>query len=238
MKRYIINPETKRYIDADSANGKKIIKEKQKKNQTIEYFSDKKGTRVMEVPQSSVKKAVKAPKVKAVKAPPVHRHNIQQIHVPPQQQPVRPPDQPRVMRLISVPHHTPSIIPSMNDLLSNVLRSSMDTYREQNERRNHMIMDESRRNQQIRRMMMEDNEAKQRQEDQRRRRDLDTNIRNYRVVRFTLKKKSTDNDNKQAEQKLRIQNEKLKEKLENQRKNKEERQKRLKALEKRVKKKN
>lgn len=238
MKRYIINPETKRYIDADSANGKKIIKEKQKKNQTIEYFSDKKGSRVMETP---AKKAVKAPKVKAVKGPIIFRHNLQHAHVPPQQQSGRPPDQPRVMRLISVPHHTPSIIPSMNDLLSNVLRSSMDTYREQNERRNHMIMDESRRNQEIRKMMMEDNEARNRQEDQRRRRDLDTNIRNYRVVRFTLKKNSTNtdnNDNKQVEQKLRIQNEKLKEKLENQRKNKEKRQKRLKALEKRINKKN
>lgn len=236
MKRYIINPETKRYVDADSTNGKKIIKEKQKKNQTIEYFSDKKGTRIMETPaKKAVKapkvKAVKAPKVKAVKAPHVHHHNIQHVHVPPQQQHVRTPDQPRVMRLISVPHHTPSIIPSMNDLLSNVLRSSMDTYREQNERRN----------QEIRKMMMEDNEARNRQEDQRRRRDLDTNIRNYRVVRFTLKKNPTNtdnNDNKQVQQKLRIQNEKLKKKLENQRKNKEERQKRLKALEKRTKKKN
>jgi hypothetical protein len=248
MKRFIINPQTKRYIDADSANGKKIRKEKQAKNEHVEFFSDKKGTPLVQcsstvnVVSTKAKKEKKAPK-KEKKAPKKEKkapklNHVQQVNVPPEEVTVRAPDPSRVMRLVS---HSPlSIIPGMNDELNNILRMSLDTFHNDNTRRHNHVIEESRRHGQMRRMMLQDEEAKQREEDERRRADLDNNLRHYRVVRFTMNKKENDKKNKKKEEehKLRIQNEALKEKLEKQKKNNEERQKRMKALKARLKKKN
>lgn len=251
MKRFILNPHTKRYIDADSANGKKIRKEKEAKNEHVEFFSDKKGTPLVQASSSAnaahaaPKKQKKAPKKqkKAKKAPKKDKkvatsHHVEQIHTPPQEVAIRPPDAPRVMRLIS--HPPLSIIPNMNDELNNILRMSLNSFHNENMRRHNEAIEESRRHGQIRRMMLQDEQAKQREEDDRRRQDLDKNIRHYRVMRFTVKKKEEDENKKKKDEdeKLRIQNENLKKNLEKQKKNNEERQKRMKALKARLKKKN
>ena len=251
MKRFILNPQTKRYIDADSANGKKIRKEKQARNEPVEFFSDKKGTPLVQSssnanvvraaakkePKKAPKKAPKKEPKKAPKKAPKN-HNAQQVHRAPQQEVVRAPDAPRVMRLIS--HPPLSIIPSMNDELNTILRMSLNSFHDDNMRRHNEAIEESRRHEQIRRMMLQDDQAKQREEDDRRRQDLDRNLRHYRVMRFTVKKKEEDEKGKKKEeaQKLRIQNENLKKKLEEQKRNNEERQKRMKALKARLKKKN
>lgn len=259
MKRFILNPHTKRYIDADSANGKKIRKEKEAKNEHVEFFSDKKGTPLVQSSSNAdaapvapkkekktPKKEKKAPK-KDKKAPKKEKkapkkdganHHVEQIHIPPQEAPVRPPDAPRVMRLIS--HPPLSIIPNMNDELNNILRMSLNSFHNDNMRRHNEAIEESRRHGQMRRMMLQDEQAKQREEDDRRREDLDKNIRHYRVMRFTVKKKEEDENKKKKDEaeKLRIQNENLKKNLEKQKKNNEERQKRMKALKARLKKKN
>ena len=248
MKRFILNPHTKRYIDADSANGKKIRKEKEAKNEHVEYFSDKKGTPLVQsssnadaAPTAS-KKEKKAPKKKK-RAPKKDKkettnHHAQEVHSPPQEVTVRPPDAPRVMRLIS--HPPLSIIPNMNDELNSILRMSLNSFHNENMRRHNEAIEESRRHGQMRRMMLQDEEAKQREEDARRRQDLDKNMRHYRVMRFTVKKKEEDENKKKKDEaeKLRIQNENLKKNLEKQKKNNEERQKRMKALKARLKKKN
>ena len=252
MKRFILNPHTKRYIDADSANGKKIRKEKEAKNEHVEFFSDKKGTPLVQASSSAnaahaaPKKQKKAPK-KEKKAPKKEKkapkkdgpnHHVEQIHTPLQEAPVRPPDAPRVMRLIS--HPPLSVIPNMNDELNHILRMSLNSFHNENMRRHNEAIEESRRQGQMRRMMLQDEQAKQREEDDRRREDLDKNIRHYRVMRFTVKKKEEDENKKKKDEaeKLRIQNENLKKNLEKQKKNNEERQKRMKALKARLKKKN
>ena len=207
MKRFILNPHTKRYIDADSANGKKIRKEKEAKNEHVEFFSDKKGTPLVQSSSNAnaappaPKKEKKAPK-KEKKAPKKDKkdgtnHHVEQIHIPPQEAPVRPPDAPRVMRLIS--HPPLSIIPNMNDELNNILRMSLNSFHNDNMRRHNEAIEESRRHGQMRRMMLQDDQAKQREEDDRRREDLDKNIRHYRVMRFTVKKKEEDENKKKKD---------------------------------------
>ena len=143
---------------------KKIRKEKEAKNEHVEFFSDKKGTPLVQSSSNAdaapvaPKKEKKAPK-KEKKAPKKEKkapkkdkkapkkdganHHVEQIHIPPQESPVRPPDAPRVMRLIS--HPPLSIIPNMNDELNNILRMSLNSFHNDNMRRHNEAIEESRR---------------------------------------------------------------------------------------------
>jgi hypothetical protein len=158
MKRYIQNPETKNFIDADGPKGKKIIKEKMEKNEQIELFCDKAGTirssNSCVVPKRTPKKKEVAKKEGGTKKKEVAKKEggtkkkevakkkggtttsnhhvitpIQEI-LSPREEEVRRPDPPRVMRLIDVP---PPI--SIPDILSHVLNESMNTMNEDNLRR-------------------------------------------------------------------------------------------------------
>lgn len=273
MKRYIQNPETKKFIDADGVKGKKIKKEKMERNQQVQLFSDKEGKTRVDTSSSVMEHVPKKKRVERKKKESHDKKNkverkkkttkkkVNPIvllgHSNPEHRitPIQRPDPVRVMRLVEPP------VVGMSDLMNNVLRMSMDTFHEENQRRcnnplarhyhfmdnptrlammEHDQVQRERQFSEIENMMNEDVFARERQEKQRERENLDNNMRNFRVVKFTIRKNSEEKEKekkKNQSQKLRIENQKLKEKLENQKKTREEQQKRLKALEKRLKKK-
>lgn len=251
MKRYIQNPETGNFIDADGSKGKKIIKEKMEKNEQIELFRDKAGTvrtgNSDLVPKRAPKKergGKKKEGSKKARGTTTNNHHvitpIQEI-LSPREEEVRLPDPPRVMRLIDTP---PPI--SIPNILSHVLNASVNTMNEDNLRRGLMnslqpvvhcpsvVRHHSPLSPSVVRhhSPLHHHHHEQPSFD---RDDLNNNnIRNFRIRKLTILKNNNNKEETQ-EQKHRLQkeNKKLKEQLEKETKLRKQRQKRLNAIKKR-----
>lgn len=186
-KIFFRNPKTSKIIDATSSRGKKIIDELKGDAENIEYFKDKKGENpIVEQQKEHVSSTIPTRNVVMT---------TRLIPLQPNEEYVRPPDEPMMERLLH------SNVPTIPDLLSDVLRMSMDTYRDEKMRR----MREFRQERQRELMRIADEEAQEREE------DLDGNINRYRVIRVTMTPKKKEKD--LEKQKLKKENEKLKKEL-------------------------